>query len=209
MSLLHTILRDRNIDGIRQASLAIGAVIFSGLNIAVLGVLEPRGLWQIVPAVIISALSLAVLVRGIQRLLLVSWARPVLGQWVYISSSGNWGLADIGIRGGEFTYSVQLYRTEQDTMAAVRQEPGFVSRCFATVTSAGVTYEKGQVELVYKISNAEEGYAPRSGMLTLSPLSPTAMKGYWKSDIMGEEASRGVLNMWRPEADGSAGSATA
>lgn len=200
MAFLHALLRDRNIDGIRQASLAVGAIIFSAVNVAVLSVLEPRGVWQVVLTILVSAFSLALLVQVIQRMLLVSWAQPVLGKWVYRSSSGNWGLAEIGIRGGEFTYSVQLYRTEEDTMAAVRQEPGFVSKCFATVTSVGVTYEHGQVELVYKIHNAEEGYAPRSGMLTLSPLSPHAMKGYWKSDILGSESNRGILNLWRPGA---------
>lgn len=200
MEILHYLLKDRDIDGVRQAALASGAALFSGLNVVALGIVRPSGLWQISAATLASALSLAVVVRGFQRAFIHSWARPVLGRWVYRSSSGNWGLAIIDIRGGDLRYSVQLYRSKGDVIAAARQDPGFVSRCFATVSSVGVTYAGGQVELVYKIDNADEGYAPRSGMLTLSPLSRVAMKGYWKSDILGSEPSRGILDMYRPNA---------
>lgn len=203
MRYLHPLLRDRNIDGVRQASLATAAVIFSVLNIAVLQRADLPDLRSKGTAVLLSALSLALIGGVVQRLFLLIWAWPVLGQWVYESSSGNWGLARIDLRGGELTYSVQLYRTEADTLAAVRGEPGFVARCFATVSSVGVTYDKGQVELIYKVSGSHEDYQPRSGMLTLTPLSEWAMKGYWKSDILGAEPSRGVLDLYRPKRRGA------
>jgi hypothetical protein len=200
VSVLHLLLRDRDIDGVRQAALAIGAVIFSALNVTVLHATQPSGFWQFLLAVLASTLSLAVVVRGLERILLASWASPVLGTWVYRSSSENWGLAIISLRGGELNYSVQLYQTQDDVMAAVREESSFVARCFATVSAVGVTYEKGQVELIYKINQAHSDYQLRSGMLTLSPLSPSTMKGYWKSDILGQESSRGTLDMYRPHA---------
>ncbi|MET8118770.1 hypothetical protein [Micromonospora sp. NPDC005189] len=203
MRYLHPLLRDRNIDGVRQASLATAAVIFSVLNVVVLQNTDLRDVRTKAAAVLLSALSLAIIGSIVQRLFLLIWAQPVLGQWIYESSSGNWGLAHIGLRGGELTYSVQLYRTERDALAAVRGEPGFVSRCFATVSSVGVTYEKGDVELIYKINQSHEDYAARNGMLTLSPLSEWAMKGYWKSDILGTEASRGILDMYRPKRRGA------
>ncbi|MGK5677341.1 hypothetical protein ACSNOB_31520 [Micromonospora sp. URMC 106] len=203
MRYLHPLLRDRNIDGVRQASLATAAVIFSVLNVAVLQQAELRDSGAKVLAVLVSALSLALVGGVVQRLFLLIWAHPVLGQWIYESSSGTWGVADIGLRGGELTYSVQLYRTEEDALAAVRREPGFVARCFATVSSVGVTYDKGQLELIYKIGDAHEDYSPRSGMLTLTPLGEREMKGYWKSDILGAEASRGVLDMYRPKRRGA------
>jgi hypothetical protein len=194
---LHIFLRDRNIDGIRQAALVVGASIFSAISVVVLQLGKPRGAWQIVISVFLATATLAVIVRLIQRLFLLAWASPILGLWVYESSSGNWGLANIGLRGGDLTYTVQLYRTAQDASAAADNEPGFAAKCFATVSSVGVTYENGTVELIYKITQTQDEYAPRSGMLSLSPLSPTAMKGYWKSDIAGAEPSRGVLNMYR------------
>ncbi|MCX4389609.1 hypothetical protein OG777_22135 [Micromonospora peucetia] len=203
MRYLHPLLRDRNIDGVRQASLATAAVIFGVLNVIVLQNADLRDVQTKAATVLLSALSLAVLAGLVQRLFLMIWAQPVLGEWIYRSSSGNWGLARIDLRGGELSYSVQLYRTEQDAQAAVRGEPGFVTRCFATVSSVGVTYEKGQVELIYKISDAHEDYATRSGMLTLRPLRAGAMKGYWKSDILGAESSRGVLDMYRPNRRGA------
>ncbi|MBB5871681.1 hypothetical protein F4553_005060 [Allocatelliglobosispora scoriae] len=206
MGFLHALLRDRNIDGVRQMALAGGAVLFSVLNSVTLAFVRPSGLGQTAVAAIVSAFSLAVIVRTLQLILLRWWAHPILGEWVYESSSGNWGLARLDIRGGDLRYTVQLYRTQADTLAAVRQEPGFVAKCFATVTSVGATYLDGQVELVYKIgTTTQEGYAPRSGMLTLSPLSYSAMKGYWRSDIQGSEPSRGVLDMYRPNTSGSSG----
>lgn len=203
--MLHTFLQDKNVDGIRLASLAVGAVVFSALNVAVFGRVKPGGPWQLLAVFFGAALSLAVIVRLVQRLLLLAWARPVLGRWVYESSSGNWGLAVIDIHGGELRYSVQLYATRAEVLAAVLGQPDAVSSCFATVTSVGVTFHNGSVELIYKIDQTSNEYAPRSGMLTLSPLSPRTMKGYWKSDIDGTEANRGVLDMQRAETLGRSG----
>ncbi|MCI4062563.1 hypothetical protein MRQ36_08295 [Micromonospora sp. R77] len=203
MRYLHPLLRDRNIDGVRQAALATAAVVFSVLNVVLLQAIPLDDGESKLLAVLLSAFSLALIGGVVQRMFLSIWAHPVLGQWVYESSSGNWGLARIDLRGGELTYAVQLYRTEEDALAAVRGEPGFVSRCFATVSSVGVTYEKGQVELIYKVDRSHEDYATRSGMLTLTPLSRWAMKGYWKSDILGAEPSRGVLDLYRPNRRGA------
>ncbi|WP_405100430.1 hypothetical protein [Micromonospora sp. NBC_01412] len=203
MRYLHVLLRDRNIDGVRQASLAVTAMVFSVLNVVVLQALDLKDAGTRLAAVLVSAFSLALIGGVVQRLFLLAWAYPVLGEWVYRSSSGTWGLARIGLRGGELTYTVQLYRTEEDLQAAVRREPGFVSRCLATVTSVGVTYDRGQVELIYKIPDAHEDYAARSGMLTLAPLGGQAMKGWWKSDILGAEPSRGELDMYRPKRRGA------
>ncbi|GAB3143388.1 hypothetical protein GCM10027290_19600 [Micromonospora sonneratiae] len=203
MRFLHPLLRDRNIDGVRQASFAVAAIIFSTLNVVALKQADLRGFLPVAVAVVVSALSLALVVSLVQRLFLYIWAYPILGQWVYESSSGNWGLATLELRGGELNYSVQLYHTEADAMAAVRNEPGFVSRCFATVSSVGVTYDRGQVELIYKVGHSHGDYETRNGMLTLTPLSPGEMKGYWKSDILGDEPTRGTLDLYRPKRRGT------
>lgn len=199
MPILYAMLRDKTIDGVRRTALGWGATFFSVLNVAVYGMLRPSGFWEMVSTFILSVLSLAALVSMCQHLFLKAWAKPVLGRWIYESSSGNWGLARLEIRGGDLNYSVQLYRTEAEALGALKGVRGTVSSCFATVTSGLVDYAAGRVELIYKIDHTSSGYESRSGMLSLSPLSSRTMKGYWKSDVRGDEPQRGVLNMARVE----------
>lgn len=160
MRVLYLLLRDRDVDGIRVAALTVGAVFFSGANVFVLNTVHPRGFWQLGVVFVTAVLSLTVIVRAIQRLFLASWAAPVLGKWLYKSSSENWGLATIDIRSGDLRYTVQLYRTESEALSASRQESGAVASCFATVTSTGVTYHAGEMELIYKIDRTSGDYAP-------------------------------------------------
>ena len=199
MNLLYRLLKDRTRDGIRRNALAIGSTVFTVLNYLVFQAVAPQGFLQILLALIVSALSLTLIVSSFQRLLLVIWANPILGRWIYESSSSNWGIADLAFKGSELTYSVQLYKSKEDTVSALREEAGFASKCFATVSSSAVSYENGTVELIYRISQTDVSYNTRGGMLTLRPLASGAMKGYWKSDIQGTEPTRGVLDMYRPE----------
>jgi hypothetical protein len=198
VALLHLLLRERARDGERKAALAVGSTLFTAVNYLVLRAVTPVGLVQIVISLVVSAFSLALIVGVSQRVFIRAWAMPILGRWVYESSSGNWGVADLLLKGTELTYSVQLYETGDDALAAVRGERGFAAKCMATVSSAGVFYDAGTVELIYKIEQVDERYAPRSGRLTLRPLGAGAMKGYWKSDLRGADPATGVLNMYRP-----------
>lgn len=198
MHILRSILRDQEIGGVRQLALLSGAVIYSAINIIILDMVHIHGAWQLIVALAVSTVTLAWLVNTVQKLFLRAWAYPILGKWAYKSSSENWGLAEINFYRGELQYEVQLYRTEDDLNSALRGEQGFASRCFATCSSGAVAYSGRQVELIYKILQAEETYPRRSGMLILKPLSSTEMKGYWTSDIQGEHTNRGILNMRRP-----------
>ncbi|GAA4207847.1 hypothetical protein [Actinocatenispora rupis] len=197
MHPLHAFLRDKDIDGVRQVALALGSVLFSVLTVVVMRTVHPTGTWQYVVVFLGAALSLTLIVRTLQRLLLSAWGRPILGRWVYESSSGTWGLARIDIHGGDLRYSVQLYPTEETVLAAVRNDPDAVTACFATVHSAGATYADDRLELVYKIEQTSQAYEPRTGILVLRPLNRRTMKGYWSSDITTGEARRGTLDMRR------------
>ncbi|HEY3504091.1 MAG TPA: hypothetical protein VGN37_15065 [Actinocatenispora sp.] len=198
MRLLYGYLRDKDIDGVRLVALELGAALFAVLNVVLLGTLHPKGAWQYVVVLVGAAVSLTLIVRVIQRLLLTAWGRPVLGRWVYESSSGSWGLARIDIHGGDLRYTVQLYHSEADVLAAVRGEAHAVAACFATVDSSGVTFRGGnRMELVYKVDHTDGKYTPRTGILVLTPLDRRTMKGFWSSDVATGEASRGTLDMRR------------
>jgi hypothetical protein len=199
MRFLRRSLAEQEIGGVRQIALAIGALVFSALNIVVLDVVHLNGAWQAIVALAVSTVTLTWLVGTAQKIFLRSWAYSILGKWAYKSSSGNYGLAEITFYKGELQYEVQLYRTEDDLSSAIKGEPGFASKCFATCFSGAVAYRGRQVELIYKILQSEETYPKRAGMLILKPLSATEMKGYWTSDIQGTQPNRGILNMYRPK----------
>jgi len=199
MRFLRRSLAEQEIGGVRQIALAIGALVFSGLNIVVLDVVHLNGAWQAIVALAVSTVTLTWLVSTAQRIFLRSWAYSILGKWAYKSSSGNYGLAEITFYRGELQYEVQLYRTEDDLNSAIKGELGFASKCFATCFSGAVAYKGKQVELIYKILHSEEAYPKRAGMLILKPLSDTEMKGYWTSDIQGTQPNRGTLDMYRPK----------
>lgn len=199
MWFLRRTLAEQEIGGVRQVALAIGAIMFSALNIIVLDVIRLSGAWQAIVALAVSTITLTWLVGTVQKVFLRSWAHSILGRWAYKSSSGNYGLAEITFYRGELQYEVQLYRTEDDLNSAISSAPGFASRCFATCSSGAVAYKGRQVELIYKILQSEETYPKRAGMLILKPLSETEMKGYWTSDIQGTQPNRGILDMYRPK----------
>jgi hypothetical protein len=199
MGFLRSSLSEQEIGGVRQIALAIGALVFSGLNIVVLDLIHLNGAWQAIVALAVSTVTLAWLVGAVQKTFLRSWAHSILGKWAYKSSSGNYGLAEISFYRGELQYEVQLYRTEDDLNSAIKGEPGFAAKCFATCFSGAVAYKGRQVELIYKILHSEDTYPKRAGMLILKPLSDTEMKGYWTSDIQSTQPNRGTLDMYRPK----------
>ena len=158
-------------------------------------------------SVLISALALGLIVRFVERVLLKIWASPVLGSWIYESSSGNWGLASIHFVGNLLKYKVDLFPDAKSVHAALNNEDGFGEKVFASVDSISVEYDHGKLSLIYVITQTDSSiYAPREGILKLIPLSGgSAMKGFWKSDYSnpdtkdGASPRSGILNLVRVE----------
>lgn len=188
---------------IRSASLSLGSVIYSIIAVSILPFLkdiEKNGAWASLLSVLVSALALSLLVRTIQYVLLNIWAKPVLGSWVYKSTSGNWGLATIHLIDNELKYNVNLYPDENSVRAAANGEYGFGEKIMASVDSISVEYNRGTLTLIYLITQTNKAiYAPREGMLKLTPLpGNSAMKGWWKSDIEGSnDPKSGQLDLVR------------
>lgn len=188
---------------IRSVSLSLGSVVYSITAVSLLPFLknvEKNGAWASILSVLVSALALGLLVQSIQHTLLNIWAKPVLGSWVYNSTSGNWGLATIHLIANELKYNVNLYPDEDSVRAAGNKEYLFHEKIFASVDSISVEYSGGTINLIYVITQTDSAfYVPREGILKLTPLpGGSAMKGWWKSDIEGSDSPRrGQLNLLR------------
>lgn len=145
--------------------------------------------------VVLSSISLLVLLSLGQFAAVKIWGRHLLKTWVYVSSSGNYGLATFSIAQGNVVYRVDLYRDAEDVLAALDLEPGYAGRCLGHATSNAVTYKDDRVDLIYEVENSRSDYAQREGILSLQLLHKgSGMKGYWRSSSETGEARRGELN---------------
>jgi hypothetical protein len=65
--------------------------------------------------------SLIGLIVFIEKLLLLQNTRSIRGEWVYKSSSGNWGHVRIYLEGTDLRYSVDLYLSKSDLIRALAE----------------------------------------------------------------------------------------
>lgn len=188
---------------LRQLSIAAAAITYSaivaGLAPEIATTLDqlPEGAAALLRT-LTSAVTLLALISGFQRFVVYVWAKPYLGEWVYESSSGNWGYARIVTQSSDLAYEVYLYQTREAIRRAVSSHFGAPHGCIGATHSTMVRYDGNNVELVYVVDNTDPSYRAREGILTLH-LMPggQAMKGYWRSGTDTGEQRTGVLNMVR------------
>ena len=208
-----THLQGQNRQAIKRTAISIAGLIFAALNVVVIGPLrdlqdhEPIA----IPAtVLLSAVGLVTVVTVLERALLRHWANPILGFWLYVSDSGNYGFATIEFHGDELFYLVELYHSGTELLNAFDGAAGARTEFFARALSRAVAYDppRHELRLIYGIEDVSGGYERREGMLVLTvhDTDPT-MTGFWKSDYedIGRRSKRkdgrreGRLKLFRPE----------
>lgn len=118
---------------------------------------------------LIQALSLMLLITWIEKIVLSWMTRRIRGDWIYRSSSGNWGHVRISLRGSKLRYGVDLYQSKADLLRVIEQRK--------PATSIGSGYDRmslytGDTFYVWyyvpPMRVDEYDYAERQGMLTLT-----------------------------------------
>lgn len=213
-----------NDKSIRQFSVSVALIVF-----AIVKALEDRipdlGLW-IVPggnvslpswsfsANLLSAafagFKIGLLIVILEQVLYRIFARKFIGRWIYESSSGNFGIAEIkphGFWAGGTTlaYAVNLYRGPEEIMSTL-QRTGDVTP-FGTAEGIVTSFKDDKLTLIYQVHVGAEKYDARKGILTLSP-SPDSqvMTGIWESTKINDSAEKipdrtvrvGDLWLYRP-----------
>ena len=180
LSVVGDFLRDRSSDTVRNYALAFGAVVFASLSVSLSG---PLGKLPDLLRVILGAIGLALLVRVVEFALLRLRAAPMIGEWVYASTSGNSGRASIRLSGNSLTYDVDLYRTEADLRDAVTGSPAKVA---GSATGEFGVYEHGEFRVHYNVRYSSTDYPARQGSLVVKTVAGRAdqLHGYWFSDLI-------------------------
>jgi hypothetical protein len=180
LSALGAFLRDRPSSTVRNYALAIGAIVFVSLSVSLSG---PLGKLPDLLRVILGAVGLALLVRVVEFVLLRLRAAPMIGQWVYHSTSGNWGLATMRLSGDSLTYEVGLYFTEADLRLAVA---GSTAKLAGSARGEFGVYEDGEFRVHYNIRYSSPDYPARQGSLVVKTVAGGAdqLHGYWFSDLI-------------------------
>ncbi len=127
-----------------------------------------------------KAIEFTTLFLILEAILLKIWARHILGCWAYRSESGNFGLATISLAAGRMKYRVELYKTKEEVIGALKKDVKV--RPFAQVHSLISEYEDGEFYTDYHIEHAEKTFMRRKGLLRLIPTTRRGvMTGYWHS----------------------------
>jgi hypothetical protein len=127
------------------------------------------------------------------------WARPILGDWAYRSSKGNFGIARIRFINDSLRYSVQLFNTADEVLTVLGKVKPVDP--FAVVTSQLCQFESstGTFQTDYHIESTSPEYKSRKGLLILTPTGPGQMKGQWYSTVDGYDTKSGDLEFLRPK----------
>lgn len=174
---------ERDYLNVRGKALGIGALSYTALKSgAVLESFETLlGRWlptlaassgvglKVVRSVI-EALALITLVALAERALLLWKTRKIRGEWIYKSSSTNWGHVKIDLTGTDLRYSVDLYKDKSDLVdGVINRAPG---RRFAHGFDRSTMYTGYHFYVWYRVPATRFGdvdYPERSGLLTLTP----------------------------------------
>jgi hypothetical protein len=164
-------------------------------------------------AAAISAVSLAFLFIGLRSALNRIWASPILGVWAYETvphdeskrADTGYGVAEIKLLArGEISYRVDLYRSAEDAVRALRDEVPVVPS-HGTANGLAVSFDEtsGALWILYQVEYYSDLDPDREGHLFLRATGPTkqrVLRGSWASDLHGRELSAGTMTMMRPAA---------
>jgi hypothetical protein len=188
--------------GVRNLAFGLAVLISASLDTLITATLVQRVFAPFgTPAVnlaLIGARSIQVstLFLIFESVLLRFWGRHILGRWAYLSTSGNYGLAEITLAHGEFRYRVQLYKTPGEVAGALEGH-AFVLP-MAHVSSKLSKYEDSKFETDYHIEYTDGNYPQRKGLLTLLPTAdPMVLTGNWYTMHEGAAVRSGRLDVRR------------
>lgn len=187
--MLSRILESRSSRGIHALAISSASLLFAVLAVFVLPAMSG---WPQLLQVLTSAVSLAVIVTAIEYTLVRVRAKRVLGEWVYLSSSGNWARAEIKSSSGGLSYKVLLFRTREDLIAS--------ENLWAVGEGTSVSYEGGNLYIRYEVKLTSPDYVPRDGFLVLVPdlADSTKMTGFWsRTSHVDSAETRGILTFSR------------
>jgi hypothetical protein len=189
---------------LRRLALALSVVIYAvisstGFSQWVASAASGIGLPETILEASVASLTLVAVFLVTYRVMQRIWIRRIHGTWLYRSTSGNAGLAEIRIVGDDIRYSVELFESVKDLLDSINGIPGASQKCFGHARSRVAIYDGEKLEIVYSIQQSNPDYPSREGLLTLVKTSnPAELKGYWKSDIEGgAEPRRGTLDFMR------------
>lgn len=113
------------------------------------------------------------------------WARAILGRWIYRSSQGNFGIADIRFVDGGLYYSVRLFKSVNDVIEVLEKKSPVDA--VALVHSEMFKYDSGVgvAHSDYHIESTDPAFQSRKGLLVLTVTAPRQMKGQWYSTLDG------------------------
>jgi hypothetical protein len=146
------------------AALRTGA-LFDVLDRAFPGLQKSSPLSFEMLGAVVQGVSLVLLVAGIESVVLSWTTRQIRGDWVYLSSSGNWGHVRIKLKGSKLRYKVDLYLEKKDLLCVIeRHKPA---------PSIGSGYDKmtlftGDAFYAWYYVPPTGKYPERQGMLTLT-----------------------------------------
>ena len=137
----------------------------------------------------LAAIQLGLLLVLFEIALYRYFARQFIGRWIYKSSTGAFGIADISVTGFwaggiGLSYEVTLVRTPDEALALANRK--FPSVPFGTAKSFLIGLKDGELRIAYQVAIGEEptekSLSATKGLLVLSAL-PRArfLKGVWES----------------------------
>lgn len=150
--------------------------------------------WTFTSSLLASAfagLKIGLLIVILEQLLYRFFARRIIGRWVYESTTGNFGIAEIAPRGfwaggTTITYAVNLYRNGDEVISAMKQKGDTTP--FGTADGIVTSFKDDKLTLIYQVHIGSEKYNARKGILSLSP-SPDSgiMTGIWESTRINDD----------------------
>lgn len=160
----------------------------------------------------LAAIQLGLLILLFEIALYRYFARQFIGRWIYKSSTGAFGIADISVTGFwaggiGLSYEVTLVKTPDDALALVSRKFPIVP--FGTAKSFLIGLKDGELRVAYQVAIGEEpvekSLTATKGLLVLSAVPRTRfLKGVWESTKKNYEKReedkrrRGDLDFYHP-----------
>ncbi len=173
----------RNPLNYRYEALGIGAALYTifksgalleGVESFLQGLIpelaQPSAAGMRVMRAMLEAGTLIAAILWIERILLWWKTRDIRGDWIYQSSSGNWGYARIGILGTGLSYAVDLYLHKSDLLRALTS--GVSIGSIGHGRDKLVLHSDGNYYVWYHVPQMRHAtvvYPERFGILTLRP----------------------------------------
>ncbi|MEO3692434.1 hypothetical protein [Roseateles paludis] len=168
----------------RNGALAAGALIYSLIRTSLPKPLADDWLATLLPTLPVSlgflqskvvqsmleGVGLVTLILLAEIVLLWWSARPLLGEWVYKSSAGNWGHVRMKIDKSEarLSYDVNLFKDESDLLHSIQTRQ--LRGCIGHGNDRFTLHDKDTTMIWYHVPERRTGesyYPERQGILTL------------------------------------------